>query len=132
MKIKYTYQFNNENITVEIEQTDYDILVALDSEEYNSNRKHSRRYPVSLDNTDYEGNWFADDTDILRDLIHKSERERVLAAVDKLKPAQRDLVRAVFFNGVSVNDYAAHEGVDHSAVSHRLKTTYKKLKILLG
>jgi DNA-directed RNA polymerase specialized sigma24 family protein len=51
--------------------------------------------------------------------------------VDKLKPAQRDLIRAIYFEGVSVNDYAAREGVDHSAISHRLKTAYGNLKKIL-
>lgn len=131
MKIKYTYRFNNENLTIEIDQKNYDILVALDREEYNLNRKHSRRHPVSLENTDYEGDWFADGTDILDDLINKSERERLVNALEKLKPVQRDLIRTIFFDGLTVNDYAVREGVDHSAISHRLKTTYKKLKILL-
>ncbi len=131
MKIKYTYQFNNENITIEVDEADYEILITLDKEEYNANRKHSRRYPISLENADYEGDWFADGTDILGELIDKQEKEHIRFALDKLKPAQRDLIRAIYFKGVSVNDYAAQEGVDHSAISHRLKKAYKNLKKLL-
>lgn len=155
MKIKYTYQFSNENVTIEVDEADYEILVTLDQEEYNSNRKHNRRYPISLEarldtsNEDrglerrsrknplspngetWDASILADGTDILGNLIHKYESEHIRSAVDKLKPTQRDLILAIYFDGMSVNDYADREGVDHSAISHRLQTAYKNLKKLL-
>ena len=42
------------------------------------------------------------------------------------------MIRAIYFEGVSVNDYAARMGVTQSAISHRLQTVKKKLKKLLG
>ena len=45
---------------------------------------------------------------------------------------QQAMIRAIYFDGVSVNDYAARMGVTQSAISHRLQTVKKKLKKLLG
>ncbi len=42
------------------------------------------------------------------------------------------MVQAIYFENVSVNDYAARMGVTQSAISHRLQTVKKKLKKLLG
>ena len=49
--MKYQYQFNNETIIIEVDEKDYEVLLSLDKDEYNSNRKHIRRYPVSLDSS---------------------------------------------------------------------------------
>ena len=35
------------------------------------------------------------------------------------------MVRAIYFENVSVNDYAARMGVTQSAISHRLQTVKK-------
>ncbi len=42
------------------------------------------------------------------------------------------MVHAIYFENVSVNDYAARMGVTQSAISHRLQTVKKKLKKLLA
>ena len=52
-------------------------------------------------------------------------------AVRTLKLAQQRLVQAVYYDGVSVKDYAAREVVDPSAITHRLRTIKNKLKKLL-
>ena len=54
------------------------------------------------------------------------------AAIRQLSPDQQEMVRAIYFENVSVNDYAARTGVTQSAISHRLQTVKKKLKKLLG
>ena len=57
--------------------------------------------------------------------------ERLRAAIQKLAPDQQAMIRAIYFDGVSVNDYAARMGVTQSAISHRLQTVKKKMKKLL-
>ena len=52
-------------------------------------------------------------------------------AIKTLKPAQQRLVQAVYYDGISVKDYAAQAGVDPSAITHRLRTIKNKLKKLL-
>ena len=61
-----------------------------------------------------------------------TDEERLCDAIQKLDPDQQTMIRAIYFDGVSVNDYAARMGVTQSAVSHRLQTVKKKMKKLLG
>lgn len=148
MKISYTYCFSNESITVEIEETDYDVLISLDREEKNLNRKETRRHVnmdcyESIDDTasgnprlsrdafEYRNGICSDSAEIAADLESKYTRQHIRNAMDKLKPQQRELIHLIYFEGVSVKDYAAKEGVDHSAISHRLQTAYKNLKKFL-
>ena len=56
------------------------------------------------------------------------DAERLNEALTHLSSKQQALIRAIYFEGVTVNEYAKKEGVDHSAISHRLRTIYKKLK----
>lgn len=128
MKIKY--KFANESIEIEVSEDWGNILIDLDRLEYNVNQKETRRHAL-LSSMDYEGEVFADDTDIEADTINTEEFTQLGAAIKKLKPIQQSMVQAIFFKGISVSDYAAQEGVDHSAISHRLKTVYKKLKTFL-
>ena len=62
---------------------------------------------------------------------HKETR-RHYSLEGKVYPDQQEMVRAIYFENVSVNDYAARTGVTQSAISHRLQTVKKKLKKLLG
>lgn len=129
MKIKY--EFVNETIEVEVSDEWAAVISDLDRLERNNDKKERRRH-YSLDACTYEGMDFAvDDFGIMTFLEENCETEQLRQALDKLSIKQRNLVKAVFFEGMSVNDYAANEGVDHSAISHRLKTIYKKLKKLL-
>ena len=61
-----------------------------------------------------------------------TDEERVRAAIQKHDPDQQKMVQAIYFENVSVNDYAAWMGVTQSAISLRLQTVKKKLKKLLG
>ena len=61
-----------------------------------------------------------------------TDEERLRTAIQKLSPDQQAMIRAIYFENVSVNDYAARMGVTQSAISHRLQTVRKKLKKLLG
>lgn len=128
MKIKY--EFDKETVEIEVAEDWGDVVVELNRLEYNVDHKETRRH-ASLDGMDYEGDFFADGTDIEADLIHTEEFNQLHAAIAKLKPEQQELVQAIFFNDVSISAYAAQKGVEHSAISHRLKTVYKKLKSFL-
>lgn len=127
MKIKY--EFVTETTEIEVEDEWATVIADLDRLERNNDKKEKRRH-YSLDACTYEGKDYAmEDLDILA--LFNDNEEHLYTAIDKLSVKQKNLVRAVFFDGMSINDYAANEGVDHSAISHRLKTIYKKLKKLL-
>ncbi len=147
MKISYTSVTGQIH---EIEVTDDwgAIVLDLDRQEKNQNRKETRRHTaldsydyidtdadsnprLSRDAFEYRNHICANSAEIVADLECKYTRQHIREAVAMLKPAQRDLITAIYFNGVPVHDYAKREGVDHSAISHRLQTAYKHLKKLL-
>jgi len=129
--MKYQYKSVTGNNEIEVNDDWSRVLLDLDNEETNSDRKHSRRNPVSLEGAEYEGEWFADGTDLLADLIEAESLERLRAALAQLTPAQRELVEQVYFNGIPPSEIARRGGVDKSAISHRLELIYKKLKNIL-
>ncbi len=128
----YRYHFSNgETISIEIPDDWGEILIDLDRQEYNNDHKETRRH-YSLEGKVYEGMDYAVEDPGLEALFAgPTDEERLRAAIQKLDPDQQAMIRAIYFEGVSVNDYAARMGVTQSAISHRLQTVRKKLKKLL-
>jgi RNA polymerase sigma factor (sigma-70 family) len=129
--MKYIYQNATGTTEIEVDEEYYDLLIAMDREEYNSDRKHSRRYPVSLEDCEYEGEWFADGTDILGDLIEKESYSRLRGALEQLTPEQQSLIERVYFRNETNVKIAAEQGVSEAAIRERLRWIYKKLKNIL-
>lgn len=130
MKIRYT--FVNETITIDVSDDWGEILINLDREQYNNDHKETRRH-YSLEGKAYEGMDYAVEGPGLEALFAgPTDEERLRAAIQKLAPDQQAIIRAIYFDSVSVNDYAARMGVTQSAISHRLQTVKKKLKKFLG
>ena len=130
MKIRYS--FVNETISIDVPDDWGEILIDLDRQEYNNDHKETRRH-YSLEGKVYEGMDYAVEDPGLEALFAgPTDEERVRAAIQKLDPDQQKMVQAIYFENVSVNDYAARMGVTQSAISHRLQTVKKKLKKLLG
>ena len=129
----YRYPFSNgETISIEIPDNWGEILIDLNRLEYNNDHKETRRH-YSLEGKVYEGKDYAVEDPGLEALFAgPTDEERLRAAIQKLDPDQQAMIRAIYFEGVSVNDYAARMGVTQSAISHRLQTVKKKLKKLLG
>lgn len=130
--MKIQYKFVNETISIDVPDDWGEILIDLDRQEYNNNHKETRRH-YSLEGKVYEGKDYAVEDPCLEALFAgPTDEERLRAAIQKLDPDQQAMIRAIYFEGVSVNDYAARMGVTQSAISHRLQTVKKKLKKLLG
>lgn len=147
MKIRYKFA-SNEITEIEVSDEWGEYILELDRQEYNVNRKEIRRHTaldsydlindhagvnlrLSRDAFEYRNGICANSAETAADLESKYTRQHIRNAVSKLKPKQRDLIIAIYFKGVSVNEYAKREGVDHSAISHRLRIAYKNLKKLL-
>ena len=129
--MKIQYKFATETISIDVPDDWGEILIDLDRQEYNNEHKETRRH-YSLEGKVYEGMDYAVEDPGLEALFAgPTDEERLRTAIQKLDPDQQALIRAVYFEGVSVNDYAARMGVTQSAISHRLQTVKKKLKKLL-
>ena len=130
--MKIQYKFATETISIDVPDDWGEILIDLDRQEYNNEHKETRRH-YSLEGKVYEGMDYAVEDPGLEALFAgPTDEERLRAAIQKLAPDQQAMIRAIYFEGVSVNDYAARMGVTQSAISHRLQTVRKKLKKLLG
>jgi RNA polymerase sigma-70 factor (ECF subfamily) len=130
--VKISYKFvNGEANEIEVNDELGEVVLGLDRKEYNNNHKETRRH-TSLDGMEYEGELFGkEDEEIAAVTAEEPIEERLKNAISTLKPDQQDLISAIYFDGVSVNEYAARMGIHQSAVSHRLQTIYRKLKKLI-
>ena len=131
--MKITYKFvTGEVAEVEVSEEIGAVIVDLDRQEYNNDHKETRRH-YSLEGKVYEGMDYAvEDSGLEALFAGPTDEERLHAAIRQLSPDQQEMVRAIYFENVSVNDYAVRMGVTQSAISHRLQTVRKKLKKLLG
>lgn len=129
MKIRYEF-VNGEVSEIEVDESLGELLIDFDRQQYNNDHKETRRH-ISLDGMDYEGELFASAEDTERELLRREDTARLTEAMKALSPSQRELVLKVYFNGRSLVSIAAEEGVDKSAISHRLERIHKKLKKLL-
>ncbi|MCL2343198.1 MAG: sigma-70 family RNA polymerase sigma factor [Firmicutes bacterium] len=126
--MKYEYKGVTGKTAIEVDERYFEILVALDKGESNNTHKYNRHNPASLEDADYEGDWFADDTDILGDLIHAESIERVRAALPLLTSDQRALIERRYADNVKTIDISRQDGVSEAAVRDRLKKIYNRLK----
>ena len=129
MKVKYEFVIG----AVEVEVTDDwgTILVDLDRQEYNVNHKETRRH-CSLDAYNLDDALFPSDEDVLRDILTAEDNQRLFEAIAHLDGEQQELVRAIFFEKMSVSEYAKRHGITQPAASQRKKAVLKKLKNFLS
>ena len=118
----YRYHFSDgETVSIEIPDDWGEILIDLDRQEYNNDHKETRRH-YSLEGKVYEGMDYAvEDSGLEALFAGPTDEERLHAAIRQLSPDQQEMVRAIYFENVSVNDYAARTGVTQSAISHQLR-----------
>lgn len=93
MKIKYEF-VNGEVSEIEVEDSLGELLVEMDRQEYNINHKETRRQ-VLLSAIDPAERYLAAEEDLLQDLIDEEDHERLMAAIAKLQPQQRELLYGV-------------------------------------
>ena len=127
--VKIMYRFADGHVEeLEVEPVVADALKELDRQEYNNTQKETRRH-TSLSAVEYEDERFAArDVDVLEKALCRIDAEALRRALPMLTSAQQDLVRRVFFLGERPSDIAKAEGVDKSAITHRLERIYRQLK----
>ena len=129
MKISYEF-VTGEVSEVEVDERLGGMLLDLDRQQENNDQKETRRH-FSLNGMDYEGELFASAEDTERTVEHREDMARLYSAMEALSPSQRELMKKVYFEERKITDIAAEEGVDKSAISHRLERIHKKLKKIL-
>ena len=127
--MKYEYITVSRKNAIEIDDTWGNVLFELDRLEYNNNQTETRRH-ASLNAFNQDDTLIPSGEDIPADFEARERFAALNASIEELKPEQRDLIRAVYFRGVPISDYAKREGVSQPAISQRLATAIKKLKKL--
>ena len=130
--MKITYEFVTGEVSeVEVDERLGGMLLDLNRQQDNNDQKETRRH-FSLNGMDYEGELFASAEDTEGEVVRREDMARLYSAMEALSPSQRELVQKVYFEERKITDVAAEEGVDKSAVSHRLERIHKKLKKILS
>lgn len=127
MKITYTFADGKES-TIEVAENWGEVILEFDRLERNNNQTEKRRH-ASLDAMDYEGDFFAVTDDYIESIFREpSKTDKLKVAISTLKPKQQELLKALFFEGMTQEQYAEKLGVSRPAVTQQLKTILKKLK----
>ena len=126
--MKITYEFVTGEVSgVEVDERLGGMLLDLDRQQENNDRKETRRH-FSLDGMDYEGEIFASAEDTEREAVRREDMARLYSAMEALSPSQRELVEKVYFEGRKITDIAREEGVTKQSVHERVERALKKLK----
>ncbi len=65
-------------------------------------------------------------------LLSKELKACLHRAIENLSRAERELIQAIYFQGMTEREYAKHVGMSQAGVSHRLRKTLSKIKILMN
>lgn len=130
MKVRYEF-VNGEISEIEVDDNLGELLVDFDRQEYNNDHKETRRH-ISLDGMEYEGEAFLSPADTEEQVLKREDMARLLRAMEALTPAQRELVRRVYFENEKISKIAREEGVSHVAIHDRLKRIYQKIYIIFN
>ena len=125
--MKYEYVTVTSKNTIEIDDTWSSVLMELDRQINNTDQRETRRH-ISMDAYNLDDALLPSGTDIEAEYERKESIATVTRAISRLLPDQQRLVQQIFFEGISSAEIARCEGVDKSAISHRLRRAIKKLE----
>ena len=126
MKIRYVF-VNDEVSEIEVEEALGGLLLELDRKEANNTRSETRRH-ISLSELSYEGSLFDAGIDVPEEVWARISAEALREALQKLPPAQRELIVQVYFQGRRPAEIARAEGVTRQSVSELSQRALKKLQ----
>lgn len=120
----------NEITEVEVDDEFGRYITEMDKVAAKINRKETRRH-VQMSELEEKGFNIPDNSNPLEDVIKKEGIEKLIAAIKKLQPQQKELLLRIYENGEKQEEISESEGVSQQAISSRLQTIYKKLKKFL-
>lgn len=133
-----TYIIKIEGKPIEVTPEVYYAYFRMERQERGQEEKKQRNEVVSYDALDTEGTVGAE---AVPDLMAPSMEELVLArdmnerlhhAVDVLPRAERELIHAIYFEGITEREYAKRKGISQMGVNKRRRKILSKLKNILN
>ena len=104
--------------------------VDLDGQDYNTDHKETRRH-CSLEAYNLDDGLLPSDENVERRILQAERDGQLYEALAHLNADQQELVRAIFFKGMSVSEYGKRHGISQPAASQRKIAVLKKLKNFL-
>lgn len=133
MNIKYNFlsSIPGEITEVEVDDNLGKAMEQMALDEFNLDRKETRRH-IYMSELEEKGRYIPNDTNPLEDVLKEERIKELMAAIERLKPEQKELLIRVYWNNENQQDIASEKGVSQQAISSRLKTIYKFLKKFLN
>lgn len=137
MADKEKYMIKVEGELIEVSPDVYYAYFRMERQERGQEEKKQRNAVVSYDALDTEEMTGAE---AMPDLMVPSLEHQIISqeihdtlhrVVNALPRAERDLIKAIYFEGMTENDYAKVSGMSQTGVSYRRRRILSKLKLLL-
>lgn len=131
MEIKYKF-VNGEGTSISVYEDFEEIILELDRDLKNNNRKETCRHE-SLNLLDSDKQSIATDTDVYSQTLKNLDKDKLYAAIAKLKPQEQELLRNLYLSDkpMTQKQYASVLGITENAVRKRLAKIRLKLKKLI-
>lgn len=132
MEIKYKF-VNGEETSIEVYGDFEEIILELDRDLKNNNRKETRRHE-SLSLLDSDKQSIATNTDVYSQTLKNLDKDKLYAAIAKLSPSEQDFIKKVFLQNkpVTYTEYAKSTGVKVDTLYQKMWRIKKKLIHLLN
>lgn len=127
MNIKYEFA-NGEAIEIEVDAGLGEVIVEIEHEEYNCNRRETRRHESYSDDNDKQETLMDKSVDVLAEVETNIEYEKLHRAIAQLQPQQQELICKVYFEGTPIVAVAKELGITKQACNNRLNKIYNQLK----
>lgn len=130
MKIEYKF-VTGEKVYVDVNEEFKDIMLKLDNELKNNNRRETRRHE-SLDLLDKNEKNADITVDILGDVCRSLDKDKLYNAIAKLKPQEQEIIYNLYLchNPISQIELAKIKNISIGSIKmqiHRIKNKLKKL-----
>lgn len=137
MADKGKYVIKIEGKLIEVTPDVYYAYFRMERQERGQEEKKKRNAVMSYDVLDSENMIGAE---AMPDLIVPSLEHQIISrenhdtlhqAVDALPKAERELIKAIYFEGMTEKEYAKASGMSQTGISYRRRKILSKLKLLL-
>lgn len=138
MADKEKYMIKIEGKLIEVSHDVYYAYFRMERQERGQEEKKQRNAVVSYDALDTEE---TTGEEAMPDLIIPSLEQQIMTreihdalnrAVDALPKAERELIKAIYFDGLTEQQYATATGLSQQGVNYRRKKILSKLKLFLN
>ena len=131
MEIKYKF-INGEETSIEVYGDFEEIILDLDRDLKNNNRKETRRHE-SLNLLDSDKQSIATNTDVYSQTLKNLDKDKLYAAIAKLKPQEQELLRNLYLSDkpMTQRQYANISNIKEKSVQEKSRRIRTKLKELI-